>query len=143
MLANKNTTVDSAKTVGEIQAMLVKAGANSMLVEYESGEPAALAFQIPVRGHHISFRLPCNWRGVFQALKGEIPASRRTSEHARRVGWRILKDWLRAQLSLIATGASSIEEVMLPWAIMSTGKTVYTELVENKPHLLGLPSPKA
>lgn len=141
VLANKNTVVDAAKTVGEIQALLAKAGATQMLVEYDNGEPSALAFTILVNGQPINFRLPCNWQGVLKALRGQVPASKLNHEHAKRVGWRILKDWLRAQLSLIAAGASTMEEVMLPWAIMRTGNTVSMEMLTNKPHLLGLPAP--
>lgn len=112
-----------------------------MLVEYESGEPSALAFTIIVKTNPVGFRLPCNWQGVLKALRGQVPISKLNHEHARRVGWRILKDWIRAQLSLISAGASTIEEVMLPWAIMCTGNTVAAEMLSNKPHLLGLPKP--
>lgn len=140
-IANKNTVVEASKTVSEIQELLAKAGASQMLVEYEDGEPSALAFNINVQGRQLGFRLPCNWQGVLKALRGQVPASKLNHRHAKRVGWRILKDWLRAQLSLIAAGASTIEEVMLPWAIMRTGKTVATEMLTNKPHLLGLPDP--
>ena len=140
-IANRNTTVDASKTVAEIQSMLAKAGARHMLIEYDQSDPVALAFKIEVKGSPISFRLPCNWKGVLKALHGQVPSRMLNTQHARRVGWRILKDWLRAQLSLIATGASSMEEVMLPWAIMCTGETVATEMLSNKPHLLGLPAP--
>jgi len=144
VLANKTTTVDAAKTVSELQALLAKAGATQMLVEYEDGdgEPSALAFKILVKGQPVSFRLPCNWPGVLKAMKGQVPHRLLNHQHAKRVGWRILKDWLRAQLSLIAAGASTLEEVMLPWALMRTGNTVSMEMLINNPHLLGLPSPK-
>lgn len=144
VLSNKTTTVSAIQTVGELQTLLAKAGATQMLVEYEDGdgEPSALAFKILVNGQPISFRLPCNWPGVLKAMKGQVPLRLLNHQHAKRVGWRILKDWLRAQLSLIAAGASTIEEVMLPWALMDTGNTVSKEMLINKPHLLGLPKPK-
>lgn len=141
-ISNKTTSVNSVRTVGEIQALLAKAGARQMLIEYEGEDPSALAFQIMVHGQPVGFRLPCNWQGILKALRGQVPVRLQNSQHAKRVGWRIVKDWLRAQLSLIEAGASTIEEVMLPWAIMKTGNTVSMEMLVNKPHLLGLPAPK-
>jgi hypothetical protein len=142
-LANATTTVDASKTVGEIQSMLAKAGAKAFFVEYEGMEPSAVAFKIDVNGSSISFALPCNWEGVLRVLKQErsVPERLRTTAHARRVGWRIIKDWLRAQLAIIAAGAVSMEEVMLPWALTTDGNTVSKDLLTGRRNLLGLPAP--
>jgi hypothetical protein len=128
VIANRNTTVSAQKTVGEIQLMLASAGVSGTLIEYgPDAIPARIAFQIACNEQKLSFKLPCNWQGVLNALKrerGGISKSLLTPEHAQRVAWRIIKDWLRAQLSLIEAGTSTIQEVMLPWAITTDGTTV-------------------
>lgn len=142
MLANKTTTVDAAKSVADIQQLLARNGATRMLVQYEGSDPVALSFTIVVNESPISFQLPCHWPGVLRALRKEVPPRLQNAEHARRVGWRILREWLRAQLSLIASGSSTIEEVMLPWAITQSGNTVSQDLLSGRSKLLGLPEPK-
>jgi hypothetical protein len=53
-------------------------------------------------------------------------------EQATRVAWRILKDWIEAQLALIQTGMVSVEQVFLPFAQSSSGKTLCEVLRERK-----------
>lgn len=142
MIANRTTSISCDKTVGEIQSMLAGMRASAMMIDYDSdGVPCGLAFRLERAGQSMAFRLPCNWQGVLNALKkerGGIPQRLLTAAHAKRVSWRILKDWLRSQLSLIEAGASSIEEVMLPWAITADGQTIAQRVLSGTTNLLEL-----
>ena len=53
-----------------------------------------------------------------------IPPKMRTKEQATRVAWRIVKDWLAAQLAMIEAGLVDLEEVFLPYAQNQAGRTV-------------------
>lgn len=119
MIANKGTSVSAVKSVGEIQAMLAEARASSLMIDYRDGEPIGLSFQLTKGGQSLSFRLPCNWEGTLAAMKREkkCPRNLCMPDQAKRVTWRVLREWLRAQLTLVETGASSIEEVMIPYLI--------------------------
>lgn len=145
MIANRTTTVSCQNTVGEIQAMLAEVRASKMMLEYDGeGKPSGIAFQIEREGQSMAFRLPCNWQGVLRALnreRGGLPQRLLIPEHAKRVSWRIIKDWLRAQLSLIEAGASTIEEVMLPWAITTDGQTVAQRVLSGTTGLLRINGP--
>lgn len=55
MIANKTTTVAVEKTVSEIQSMLAGVKATSIMVDYENGEPTAIAFQLTRNQKPISF----------------------------------------------------------------------------------------
>ncbi|MEM9825207.1 MAG: hypothetical protein AAF958_01400 [Planctomycetota bacterium] len=58
------------------------------------------------------------------------------------MSWRVVRDWLRAQLTLIEAGAATVEEVMLPWALAGDGTTTVGHQLLNGPGgFLGLPSP--
>ena len=59
-----------------------------------------------------------------------------TREQAERVAWRILKDWVEAQMALIDIEMARFEEVFLPYIQTNNGQTVYARL-EEKQFLLG------
>ena len=140
-LLNYTTTVPAERTVAEIQSKLAKAGAHQILHEYESGTVSALSFRINTKFGEMAFRLPANISAVEAVLrKGRRPFKPMT-EQAARVGWRILKDWVEAQLALIETGMVSVEQVFLPYAQNSAGQTVYEALLEKKFTGLALPAP--
>lgn len=144
MIANKTTQIDASKTVGEIQQMLASARASSLMIDYEDGQPSALAFQLAQGDQSLSFRLPCNWQGILAALKRDkkYPQRLKNADQAKRVSWRVLRDWLRAQLTLVEAGASSLQEVMVPWMITNDGTTVSHRLFSGKSGLLLLPGPR-
>lgn len=117
--------------------MLGAKGARSVSMEYEGGEPVAIYFAIEVKGNPINFRLPSNYQGVFAALKRhtKVPKSHKTIEQAKRVSWRIVKDWVEAQLAIIESGQAELAEVFMPYAVTISGETLYKRLA-NEPRLL-------
>lgn len=55
---------------------------------------------------------------------------------AQRTGWRILKDWVAAQLAIIEAGLATLPEVMLPYALLSDGQTLYKRVQADRTLLL-------
>jgi hypothetical protein len=145
-LLNYTTTVSADKTIGEIQAMLARAGARQIMHGYDAkGNCSELSFRIVTKFGEISFLLPANIEAVEKVLTSHRvrhswskPGDR---ERATRVGWRILKDWVEAQLALIQTGMVSVEQVFLPYAQNAIGQTLYEALAEKKFTGLALPAP--
>lgn len=130
-LLNYTTGVESIKTVGEIQAMLAKAKATRIMLDYEDGEPGALTFQL----HGNPYQLPCRWQAVQKLLRSDLKEVAQrgvTDARARRIAWRIIKDWVEAQLALIQTGMVDADEVFLPYQIVTKkGETLYTVYLRN------------
>ena len=148
-LLNYTTSISGEKTIGEIQKALSRAGARAILCEYDGfGNVSALAFRIATQFGEISFQLPANVSAVKkilskQAQTGKIPRRFANDDgQAARVAWRILKDWIEAQLALIETGMVTVEQVFLPFAQNATGQTVYEALLEKRFTGLALPAPK-
>lgn len=135
-ILNYTTKIDSGKTVGEIQQILAKAGAKSISIDYDDqAQPQALTFLVSVQGQLVNFRLPLRWRGVWAVLRDDpdVPRRLRTEEQARRVAWRIVKDWVQAQLAIIDAGLAELAEVFLPYAVnQQTGQTLYQEFQANR-----------
>jgi hypothetical protein len=140
-IKNYTTEVDAAKTCGEISGMLAAKGARRVQMDYdETQQPCAISFVYPLHGIPVFFQLPCNIDGVLKCLRSQkgVPYSAQNKDQARRVGWRILKNWLEAQLAIVEAGAAQMAEVFLPYAIHKDGKTMfalfdeqYTQLALN------------
>lgn len=130
-ILNYTTAIKAEKTVGEIQGMLAAAGASAVLIEYgPGGVLAALSFRINTVNGQLSFRLPARYKGVYKRLQDEgVPRRLQTEEQAARVSWRIIKDWVKAQLALVEAEQAELTEVFLPYLQdPNTGDTVYQKL---------------
>ena len=142
-ILNYTTSINADKTVMEIQKILRKYAAQYVLIEYDGfqGYPVALTFTLSVRtsseGHtaEVNYRLPSNYRGVHKVLKGQKGA-KKTEEQAVRVAWRIIKDWLEAQMAIIESNQADLAEVFLPYAVTNTGQTLYQKFIENNQLML-------
>jgi len=133
-LLNYTTTIDVSKTVAEIQKMLVRAGAQSILSNYDDGYIVSLSWQMPVKGQTLGFRLPTNWQPVFDLLSRQKTRQNRvqvTQDQAMRTAWRITKDWIEAQLAIIETRMVEPEQVFLPYMMNRDGRTIYESFKES------------
>jgi len=134
MIANYSTTIRAEKTAAEVQSLLAKAGARAIMTEYDDdGALASLAFQV-IRpdGSTLGYRLPVRAANVLEVMRRDGLSQRfLTVEHARRVSWRIIKDWLRAQFALLSAEMVDLEEVFLPYQLTEAGSTMYQALVQR------------
>nr|MBA3889820.1 hypothetical protein [Gemmatimonadaceae bacterium] len=139
-ILNYTTKISAGATVGEIQAKLAAHGANGVSIDYDSGMPEALAFRIQTPHGLVTFRMEANWRGVLAAMEADqnVPRAQVRPDQAQRVAWRILKDWVEAQLAIVEAGLATLTKVMLPYAVTATGQTVYQRLETEGPELLQL-----
>ena len=69
---------------------------------------------------------------------GQFAAARKRAgtyssrEHATKVAWRVVKDWLEANLALIAAQMATIDEVMLPYLHVGDDKTLWQAYRERE-----------
>lgn len=132
-LLNYTTTVAVGRTIGQIQGLLVEAGARQVMTEYDDvGRAMGIAFAVQTAHGPRTFVLPVNSGRVEAVLKRDkVPARYSTPEHAERVAWRIVKDWVEAQLAIIRTEMVTLDQVMLPYMRGEDGQTIY-ELYVNR-----------
>jgi hypothetical protein len=137
-ILNYTTSIDVHKTVSEVQRILARGGAQKTVVDHRNGLPVALTFSIEVNGATMGFVLPCNSDGVLTAMLNDRKVPRRlcTDEQALRVSWRIVKDWVEAQLAIVASGMTDLAEVFLPYAITKDGSTLYRYMLGEGQRLL-------
>lgn len=139
-LVNYTTKIEPQQTIAEIQMMLSDYGVSAMMTEYDGKQVSAVSFKMNVEGKEFPFRMPCNWRGVYEVLKqpeyNRIPLRDKETQ-APRVAWRILHEWIRAQLSLVEVNMVTIPQVFLPYTIMSDGRTLSERVAEDPRFLIG------
>lgn len=141
-LVNYTTKIEPTQTIAEIQNMLADYDVSAMMTEYEGRQVSAVSFKMVVEGKEFPFRMPCNWRGVYEILKQpeySRIAIKDKEAQAPRVAWRILHEWIRAQLSLVEVNMVTIPQVFLPYTIMSDGRTLAEKVAEDPRFLLGNP----
>jgi hypothetical protein len=46
-------------------------------------------------------------------------------EQAERVAWRIIKDWVEAQMAILDTQMVKMEEVFFPYMLNGQGQTLF------------------
>lgn len=130
-ILNYSTTILASKTAGEIASILAKHGAEQVTTLYADREPTGISFRIGTPYGPRNFELPANAEGVHETInrqwsRGELRGGPkfRTRDHARDVAWRILKDWVEAQLAIIEAGMARLDEVMLPYLAIEPGRTL-------------------
>ena len=138
-ISNYTTTIAPEKTIGEISKMLARFGARRIITDYDDdGELTALQFMLEIKGKMAFYQLPCNAQGVLNTLvRDQAPAKFRNLSHARRVAWRIIRDWVEAQIAIVDAGQAVMAEVFLPYAVAQSGKTLYQEIEAGRIKLLG------
>jgi hypothetical protein len=115
-IKNYTTDVPASRTQYEIEQLLVASGAEAIMKNYRGdGKVEALAFKYQGRG----YKLPANLDRAIAVLE-EIPGWSRRGRDDReaqgeRISWRVIKDWLEAQIALMKIGQAEFEQVMLPY----------------------------
>ena len=125
---NYTTKIAVSKTVMEIEEILAQNKATRIIKDYDSeGNIHALSFGILVtisgETQIMPVKLPANVEKVNQVIiqlqrSGKITnlSEYKTVEHAGRVAWRNIKDWLLAQMALIRAEQVEVPQVFLPYA---------------------------
>ena len=144
-ILNYTTSIKVEKTTGEIQEKLAHAGAQAIMTEYDDERVlCALSFRMVCNGVMVNFNLPAQIDRIYVLLQRDdkVPRKLKTRDQAARVAWRIIKDWIEAQLAIVEAEQAQMVEVFLPYAQNpNTGQTLFQQLensnfalLENKAH---------
>jgi hypothetical protein len=150
-LLNYTTKIDPDKTAQEIARILSMHGASAVMTEYDPVDNfvTALSFKIKLNDQQMSFRLPTDWRPVYEVMtKDKQWRSSYNSDYKRkmesewklqavRTSWRIVKDWTEAQMALVETQMVTTAQVFLPYAVMRDGRTLAETVAQDPKFLLG------
>ncbi len=139
-LRNYTTQIPEGKTIMEIEQILTQFGATSILKDYRGDSSVkAISFKVMTEHGEMPFKIPMNDKAVAEYRSEQFTGytkkenTKNDLDTARRIGWRIIKDWIHAQLSITQLGLVKVQEVFLPYAYnYQTQKTFYETIEEKK-----------
>lgn len=137
-IKNYTTSIDFEKTIGEITKCLREHGAEKIITDYGDQVPIGITFCLTINGTMLAFSLPSNYNGVLKSMQNsrKVPRSLCNKQQALRVSWRIVKDWIEAQMAIVESEMVEMAEVFLPYAVTKNGTTFYKEIQNNGMKLL-------
>ncbi len=129
-IKNYTTKIPAVQTVGEIQGILAAHGAKKIMMEYtDEGRVQSVAFALDTPNGMRGFILPARVAEVAATLaKQKVKCDYDTAE---RVAWRIVKDWIDAQMAFIESEQVAMDEVFLPYMTDQSGRTLYQAFRDN------------
>lgn len=133
-IKNYTTKVPAAQSVAEIVGALAAHGAVKIQQDYEAGRPISIAFMIETPAGPRGFRLPSSTDRVAAVLAQQ--KVRVDDAQAERIAWRILRDWVMAQMAILETEMVAMDQIMLPYMLDGQGRTAY-ELYQSRQLLIG------
>ena len=147
-LLNYTTRKKPEQTISEIQQLLAEWDVSAFMTEYEGRQVSGVTFKIEIDGQSMAFQMPCNWRAVHAVLQNYNENRKRvrgklqnriddSEEQAISVAWRILQDWIKAQLALVEVSMATVPQVFLPYAITKDGRTLAETILDDPSRLLG------
>ena len=127
-MAIKNYTSDKPidRIFAELQQTLGTHGAKQISFDYgDDGKVHGVQFVIKVNDRFLPIKLPARVENAQAVLKKQWDAGIISHkhgkanilgyEHAYRVAWRNILDWVQAQMALLEIGMVKMEEVFLPY----------------------------
>lgn len=136
------TGISVDKTMTEIQRLLARLKAKQVLTDLDNdGVITSISFRIENQFGRMSYMLPANIEKIFVALSrdSKVPRKLKTKDQAARVAWRIVRNWLEAQVAFIEAEQVELEQVFLAYTQASDGKTLYEALKSERFANLTLP----
>lgn len=135
-ILNYTTTIDAFKTVSEIEYILMKHKAKSIMKEFHGDSITGLSFLIDTGYRQVPIKMPVKIDECLAVLKKEkrngTKSIKDTKEQAERVAWRILKDWVESQMALLDIEMVRMEEIFMPYIVDNSGTTLYEKLEQRQ-----------
>lgn len=135
-LKNYTSDIPASRTVANIESYLAQCGITGIMKQYRHGRVVALVFQAPDDNGSRTIKLPSDVEGTHEFLweqyQGEAKRPRRSkadfAEQAERTAWKVMDDWVRVQMTLIAVQKKSVTEVFLPYIMVSETQTFFEKI---------------
>ena len=148
-LKNYTSSVPASRSISYIESKLVTSGARAIMKRYdEDGRTSAIMFIIPMDGQNVPFKLPARIDNCTSVLEGMLSSRARSDtrakipEQAERTAWKILSDWVEAQMAMIELAQVEVMEVFLPYVYDHATEKTYFEAVKDRGFKGLLPSGK-
>lgn len=137
-IKNYTSQVPANRSISWIEGKLARSGANQILKDIDiEGRVTGIAFILPVNGTSMAFKLPAQIKACEEVLKSEVrrpkaDTFKRIKEQAERTAWKIVADWVDAQMAMIELSQVDFLQVFLPYMYNPVEKKTFYELSKAK-----------
>ena len=147
MLKNYTSSVSVSRSIAHIEESLASHGAQSVIKQYSSEKKPMISFfmKIKSRDELIPFRLPVKVKQVEMILRSNMKRSspvalKKLEEQSERTAWKIISDWIDAQMAMVELNQAELEEIFLPYMWNEkVGQSFFQVLAEKGFNLLEAP----
>lgn len=143
----KNYTSEGRNTFDKIQSILSQNGANKIMYDYAkdgTGRLEAITFAMELEGKQIGFRMPAMVDNVVEIMYGGVDRYGREKkvtaamrDQAYKTAWANIRDWIDAQMALVATKQARVEQVFLPYLIVGKNDETLFDKISKEQFALG------
>lgn len=138
MLKNYTSQVSAIKSINYIEAQLVKSGARTVVKIYDEDKKiTGIWFVMQIDGKDIPFKLPSRVEACETVLISNLgprtrPETRKKiPQQAERTAWKILSDWVEAQMAMVELAQIEITEIFLPYIYDQKNDQTFFEKIKS------------
>jgi len=138
-LKNYTSGISAERSIDFIEQKLVAHGAKQILKIYnDENQVSGLCFNILVDDQLLPFKLPARVDQCERILLGNLSSRARpetkkqTPSQAARTAWKILADWIEAQMAMIELAQVEITEIFLPYLYDAKSKQTCFEKLKER-----------
>ena len=137
-LKNYTSQVAASRSISWIEGKIARSGATQILKMYDpDGRVEGIAFIIPINGINMSFKLPAQVKACENVLKSAVrrptkATYERIKEQSERTAWRIVKDWVDAQMAMIELSQVDFLEVFMPYLYSHNQNKTFYQIAKEK-----------
>jgi len=140
-LKNYTTIIPAERSIAEIEQLLLQFGAVSFFkqIDRETKQFSGMVFVLRIEESQVPYRLQANVKKVqeyiYKEYRSKTSRPKKSKEDfaadAYKIAWRLMKDWVHSQLSIIATEMVKTEEVFLPYMMIDNKSTFYDKFASG------------
>jgi len=142
-ILNYTSKVPVTQTIKEITDILVRHNAKSVMQCFGADRTLKeISFVITVECGDLNFRMPSNVDAVYRIMRQQLPEWRGKTPspaqepiwrgQAERTAWRILKDWVEAQMAILDVEMVTMVQVFMPYLVTNDGITLYDKMLAHQ-----------
>jgi len=137
-IKNYTSSIPARTSIEHIENALATHGATQILKKYSpDGKVSALCFMMQVDGRNMPFRVPALVSECETILRSYMKRPRRgtlnvLAEQSERTTWKIVSDWLDAEMAMFELGQREAMEIFLPCLYDPVSDKTYFQIVKER-----------
>ncbi len=138
-LKNYTSKVPASQSIRYIEGKLVSKGATQIAKSYDKDKRVErIRFTLKIDGSDMLFNLPARFENCERVMtrqlsnRAKAETRRKVPAQAERTAWKILADWVDAQMAMIELAQVDVMEVFLPYAYDPATQMTFFEQLKAK-----------